>query len=463
MASLTALIVLILSTGVAAQTTYTTWSRCSCAITIKLDINQTSTFVACEISTASHVDPDPNYVCSCNGATVACTAAGLSNTTITAVDTTACDSFVTQTANPNPVCLSTGSNPSAICGGQSGVATGVTSTAKSTRTDRQTGAVVQYSCTSSVNRTRCTVSAPCGTTDCEVSAWTPGTCSVTCGTGVQIDTRRILTQPSGGGVPCPELNRTVTCIQPACQSPTPTPEPEPEPEPEPAPGPSVNCQVGAWGGWSACSRTCGRGVQQRTRAIVVAPSGVGTPCPALYETRVCTNIAECSVGFLPPPVLEVLNTTSTVPRVTLRVVPAEPYTVMEIMVGNWSVVRLNTSSGVTPLTVIFDARQTINVTKLNNPVVVAVTYLSSTPVYGLQSMRVRAVDDEGNEAFSESALVFITPPESTTPDGTSSSSSSVDWNIIGPVVGVGSALVVTAASVAVWMRYRVSPSYGSIQ
>merc|ERR1719220_283203 len=47
--------------------------------------------------------------------------------------------------------------------------------------------------------------------DCAVSDWSDEECSVTCGGGQMIRTRSIITQPQGGGVPCPPLNALVSC------------------------------------------------------------------------------------------------------------------------------------------------------------------------------------------------------------------------------------------------------------
>ena len=51
---------------------------------------------------------------------------------------------------------------------------------------------------------------------CLVSDWIIGDCSVSCGNGTRIDTRKILSLPTDGGTPCPDLSRTMGCSQPTC-------------------------------------------------------------------------------------------------------------------------------------------------------------------------------------------------------------------------------------------------------
>lgn len=45
--------------------------------------------------------------------------------------------------------------------------------------------------------------------DCVVSAWVLGSCN----DGTRVDTRTIITQPSGSGIACPVRSRTRTCIE----------------------------------------------------------------------------------------------------------------------------------------------------------------------------------------------------------------------------------------------------------
>lgn len=66
-----------------------------------------------------------------------------------------------------------------------------------------------------------------------------------------------------------------------------------EEEEEFPPNEGVNCEVSAWGDWSACSL---EGRQTRTRTIVVSPTFGGTACPVLTETRDCTPPVGCEVS-----------------------------------------------------------------------------------------------------------------------------------------------------------------------
>lgn len=61
--------------------------------------------------------------------------------------------------------------------------------------------------------------------------------------------------------------------------------------------PVVNCElnpIGADDGWGACDKPCGGGNQTRTRTVKTAPTGGGTACPPLEESRAC-NTQACPV------------------------------------------------------------------------------------------------------------------------------------------------------------------------
>ncbi|GLG92485.1 Kunitz-type serine protease inhibitor Bt-KTI, partial [Gryllus bimaculatus] len=50
----------------------------------------------------------------------------------------------------------------------------------------------------------------------------------------------------------------------------------------------VNCVVSAWGQWSPCTSTCGKGSQLRTRTVLVEPRNGGKPCPKrLFRKKKC--------------------------------------------------------------------------------------------------------------------------------------------------------------------------------
>uniref|UniRef100_A0A1A8PEM2 Thrombospondin type-1 domain-containing protein 7A n=3 Tax=Nothobranchius TaxID=28779 RepID=A0A1A8PEM2_9TELE len=57
-----------------------------------------------------------------------------------------------------------------------------------------------------------------------------------------------------------------------------------------------DCVVSDFTSWSSCSKTCGAGLQHRTRHILAPPMYGGADCPNLTETRTCSNSIECPVA-----------------------------------------------------------------------------------------------------------------------------------------------------------------------
>jgi hypothetical protein len=109
--------------------------------------------------------------------------------------------------------------------------------------------------------------------DCEQStpsAWTR--CSKTCGVGTKTRTRRTTKPAAFGGKPCLATRETTFCNAAPCP---------------------VDCAIGHWTAWTACSKSCGFGLRQRKRAIAQVSLGGGQPCPHLTEAM------ECDAGSCP--------------------------------------------------------------------------------------------------------------------------------------------------------------------
>jgi hypothetical protein len=112
-------------------------------------------------------------------------------------------------------------------------------------------------------------STPCTPVDCETTPFTAwGTCTKSCGGGVQYRTRTVLKAPACGGAVCGHLSQLQQCNVGTC---------------------SDDCQVSEYGDWGACSKSCDGGFQTRSRAITQRGKG---NCPMLTETRTC-NVGIC--------------------------------------------------------------------------------------------------------------------------------------------------------------------------
>merc|ERR1719253_2116054 len=105
--------------------------------------------------------------------------------------------------------------------------------------------------------------------DCEVSPWSPETCSKVCAGGDQKLTRSVLTHPDGG-CKCLPLSAMRSCNNHPCP---------------------VDCKLSTWSGWSKCSAECGGGVQQRLREVKRAMKYGGKPCGETSEARACETAA----------------------------------------------------------------------------------------------------------------------------------------------------------------------------
>jgi hypothetical protein len=117
---------------------------------------------------------------------------------------------------------------------------------------------------------QCTVVA-CNS-DCVATEWGSwGACSKTCGAGKKKRTRDIETAAQGTGKPC-ELEERTDCAYPC----------------------PVDCLVGAWGDFGACSTTCGAGTNTATRKVIRAAAYKGKACPALTLSANCKE-RECPI------------------------------------------------------------------------------------------------------------------------------------------------------------------------
>jgi uncharacterized protein YegL len=124
-------------------------------------------------------------------------------------------------------------------------------------------------------------------TDCDVTSWVPGDCSVLCDDscptifgpnddpykcgGWQTLAREVIQKPNEHGVTCPALSRQKKCNQQKCP---------------------VNCEQSMWSGWSKCTKDCESGVHGRTRSILAKPKNGGESCNTVSEEEAC-NTGSC--------------------------------------------------------------------------------------------------------------------------------------------------------------------------
>ena len=63
----------------------------------------------------------------------------------------------------------------------------------------------------------------------------------------------------------------------------------------------VDCVMGDWGEWSACSKNCGGGTQTRTRMAITQPNAGGKACGDLTESKPCNTepCPDCAFTWAP--------------------------------------------------------------------------------------------------------------------------------------------------------------------
>merc|ERR1719210_1426744 len=106
-------------------------------------------------------------------------------------------------------------------------------------------------------------------TDCEVGEWVDEECSKSCGGGKQDRKRTIIIHPING-TQCPPLKMERECNLIGCP---------------------VDCRVDDWSAWSDCTASCNGGVMTRNRDKTIEPENGGDPCPEQAETRECNTFA----------------------------------------------------------------------------------------------------------------------------------------------------------------------------
>jgi len=127
-----------------------------------------------------------------------------------------------------------------------------------------------------------TVCPSASISDCDVDAWIPTECSVSCDDGCpdpsdpyacggwQQIGRKVVVPPDSCGLQCPELTRSKKCNQLKCP---------------------VNCEMSEWSGWSKCTADCEGGVQGHTRSILTKPMNGGDSCNTVEEARACNTMS----------------------------------------------------------------------------------------------------------------------------------------------------------------------------
>jgi hypothetical protein len=114
--------------------------------------------------------------------------------------------------------------------------------------------------------------------DCVVSEWMPGECSAACAGGENTMGRTIVVQPNGGAA-CPPLVEKGSCNMQPCP---------------------IDCVMGDWSEYSACSKDCGGGIMQRSRLAITEAEHGGEACGEAVDPVQCNVGAcdrPCELGF----------------------------------------------------------------------------------------------------------------------------------------------------------------------
>jgi len=112
--------------------------------------------------------------------------------------------------------------------------------------------------------------------DCVWGHWSEySACSITCGGGQKTRARNVLQIAEHGGAPCQAKD---SMSLDACNT-------------QPCPINARECEFSVWNDWEACSLTCGRGMQLRSRVIMVDVSEDGRACDGkLQQFRDCNTM-----------------------------------------------------------------------------------------------------------------------------------------------------------------------------
>jgi len=123
-----------------------------------------------------------------------------------------------------------------------------------------------------------------GSLNCELGDWSLwSACTKSCSGGQHFQHRRVLQQARGSGIPCDtSLKVTAACNTIACAGTDP-----------------VDCAWAPWGGFSACTATCGGGEMRRHRSIQTEAMNGGAACSrgSTVDLRPCRMDACDGTGF----------------------------------------------------------------------------------------------------------------------------------------------------------------------